>query len=173
MDGAALQTRRMGPGASRWASSSTIEPIGASSPSALVAIPGGFAVGYTVRDAAAGSPSTPRVSLVKPHLNARLDVAAASPGVRDVRLAWSDHHGLLATMVVLPSDRADTGTGAGAFLAPGATGFGPTEAIAAVGNIAPGFGRDDVPLVVWSAPPDPLISTGEVRAVVRTSTRTG
>ena len=173
MDGAALQTRRMGPGASRWATPSTIERIGASSPSALVAIPGGFAVGYTVRDAVAGSPSTPRVSLIKPRRNTTLDVAAASPAVYDVQLAWSEHHGLFATMVLLPTAVASTGLGVGAFLAPDAAGFGPVETITPTGNIAPAFSRDDVPLVVWSAPPDPDISTGEVRAVVHTSARTG
>jgi hypothetical protein len=176
MDGAALQTRRMGPGASRWGARSTIEAIGATTPSALVAIPGGFAVAYTVRDAVAGSPSTPRVSLIKPRGNTRLDVSAASAGVRDVRLAWSDHHGLLATMVVLPTLEAGIGVGVGAFMAPAAAGFGPIEAIAPTGNIVPAFGRDDVPLVVWSAPPDatdPAVATDEVRAVVRTSARTG
>ena len=80
MDGAALQTRRMGAAASRWGVAGTLEAIGAGRPSALVAIPGGFAVAYTVRDAVAGSLSTPRVSLVKPGANTRLDVAAASAG---------------------------------------------------------------------------------------------
>ena len=71
--------------------------------------------------------------------------------------------------------RQRTGLGVGAFLAPGAAGFGPIEAIAPAGNIAPGFDRDGVPLVVWSAPPDvtdPALPT-EARAVVRTSARTG
>jgi hypothetical protein len=172
MDGAALQTRRMGPAASRWGARSTLEPIGATSPSALVAVAGGFAVAYTVRDAVAGSPSTPRVSIVKPSANRTLDVAAPSPDVRDVRLAWSGSDGLLATMVVLPSVGAASGLGVGAFLAPGAAGFGPIETIAPAGNMAPGFDRDGVPLVVWSAPADPSVDN-EVRAVVRTSARTG
>ena len=103
-------------------------------------------------------------------------MTAASAGVRDVRLAWSDRHGLLATMVLLATADANIGLGAGAFLAPRAESFGPIETIAPTGNITPGFGRDAVPLVVWSAPPDatdPVVATGEARAVVRTSARTG
>jgi len=90
IDGAALQARRMGPADSHWGTRTTIEAIGATTPSALVSIRGGFAVGYTVRDAVAGSPSTPRVSLLKPHTTTRLNLAPPSAGVRDVRLASSD-----------------------------------------------------------------------------------
>jgi hypothetical protein len=129
-----------------------------------------------VREAVAASPSTPRVALIKPRGITRRDVAAASAGVRDVRLAWSDRYGLFATMVVLPTPEAGVGVGVAAFMAPGAEGFGAIETIAPTGNIVPAFGRDDVPLVVWAAPPDatdPAVIIGEVRAVVRTSARTG
>jgi hypothetical protein len=179
MDGAALQARRMGPGASRWGARTTIEASGATTPSALVAIPGGFAVGYTVRDAVAGSPSTPRVSLIKPRGTTELDVAPASAGARDVRLAWSDRHGLFATMAMLPAAGDGVGLGLGAFLAPGSSAFGPIERVTSgdsVQEVAPGFGSDGAPLVVWSAPPggsDPGIPADGFRRVVRTSTRTG
>ncbi|MEA2220202.1 MAG: hypothetical protein QOJ35_2828 [Solirubrobacteraceae bacterium] len=177
MDGAALQARRMGPGASRWGALTTIEPIGATTPSTLVAVPGGFAVGYTVRDAVAGAPTTPRVSLIRPRTSTHIDVAPASTGVRDVRLAWSDLHGLFATMVTVAP--AGPGVGLGAFLAPGAAGFGPIEQVTSgegVQDLAPGFDPDGAPLAVWSAPPDgtdPDIPADQLRRVVRTSTRTG
>lgn len=87
MDGAALQARRMGARSSRWGNRTPIEAIGATTPSALVSIPGGFAVGYTVRNTVAGAPSTPRVSLLKHRAITRLDVAPPSPGVRNVCLA--------------------------------------------------------------------------------------
>jgi hypothetical protein len=174
-DGAALQARRMSPGASRWATRTTVEPIGASSPSALVVMPGAFAVGYTVRDAAGGSPSTPRVALLTAHASTRLDVAAPSVGARDVQLAWSPRDGLFATMIrPTPDPNANDGTdGLGAFLAPGATSFGPIEVIAPTGNITPTFNHDGTPLAVWSAAPDTGPDGTPPSRVVRTSTRTG
>lgn len=176
MDGAALQARRMGPADSRWGRRTTIEAIGATTPSALVSIPGGFAVGYTVRDAAAGSLSTPRVSLLKPRTTSRLDLAPPSAGVRDVRLAWSDRHGLFATMLQPTQPSNGYGIGLAAFLAPGAAGFGPIETITTAANIAPGFSRDGAPLAIWSAPAagtDPGIPSELPTRVVQTSTRTG
>jgi hypothetical protein len=178
MDGAALQARRMGPGASRWGTPTTIEPSLATTPSALVAIPGGFAVGYTVRDAVAGAPSTPRVALIKPRSSTRLDVTAAIPGAHDVRLAWSQRHGLFATLLRPAADGIADGAGLGAFLAPGAASFGPAETVTPdpVQELAPAFGRDGAPLAVWSAPPDGSdtgIPADHLRRVVRTSTRAG
>ncbi|MEA2190464.1 MAG: hypothetical protein QOI73_585, partial [Solirubrobacteraceae bacterium] len=85
----ALQASRMAATGSRFASARTIEADGASPPSELVAIPGGFAVGYTVPEPAPGTHTIPRVALLTPGAGAPLDVAAASGGVRDVRLAWS------------------------------------------------------------------------------------
>jgi hypothetical protein len=174
-DGAALQARRMSPGTSRWATRTTIEPIGASSPSALVAMPGAFAVGYTVRDAAAGSPSTARVALLAAHASTRLDVAPPSVGVRDVRLAWSARYGLFATVLKAIQDGNDDAlTGLGAFLAPGAASFGPIETIARTENITPAFTPDGAPFTVWSVAPEAAGSpTTPPSRVVRTSTRTG
>ena len=176
MDGAALQARRMRPRSSRWGARTTIEAIGATTPSALVSIPGGFAVGYTVRDAVPGSASTPRVALLTARASRRLDVAAPSVGVRDVRLAWSDLHGLLATMLQPTQANNQGGVGLAAFLAPGATSFGPIEAIAPAENLAPGFSRDGAPLAVWSAPSaatDPGVPSEHPTRVVQTSTRNG
>ena len=176
-DGSALQARRMAPGASRWGARITIEAGGANAPSSLVSVPGGFAVGYTVRSTVPGSRSTARVSLLKPRASTKLDVAPALGGVRDVRLARSDRHGLLATMVMSPPAGDSVGVGVGAFLAPGASGFGPIERVTSaddVQEVVPGFARDGDPLVVWSAPPDgsdPGIPIDSVRRVVRTSTR--
>jgi len=165
----------MGPRSSRWGNRTTIEAIGASTPSALVSIPGGFAVGYTVRDAVPGSASTPRVALLTARASMRLDVAAPSVG-RHVRLAWSDLHGLLATMLQPTQANNQGGVGLAAFLAPGATSFGPIEAIAPTENLAPGFSRDGAPLAVWSAPSagtDPSVPSEHPTQVVQTSTRKG
>lgn len=174
-DGAALQARRMSPGASRWATPVTIEPIGASSPSALVAMPGGFAVGYTVRDAPVGSPSTPRVARLTSHASTSLDIAPPSVGARDVRLAWSARDGLFATVLKPIQDgNDDTLMGLGAFLAPGAASFGPIEVIAQTGNITPAFSPDGTPLAIWSAALDAAGSPNTPpSSVVRTSTRIG
>ncbi|MEO6714031.1 MAG: hypothetical protein ABIM89_11465, partial [Mycobacteriales bacterium] len=174
-DGSALQARRMAPGASRWGARITIEAGGANAPSSLVSVPGGFAVGYTVRGTVPRSRSTARVSLLKPRASTKLDVAAALEGVRDVRLARSDRYGLLATMVMSPP--GGDSVGVGAFLAPGASGFGPIERVTSaddVQEVVPGFARDGDPMVVWSAPRDGSdqgIPIDSVRRVVRTSTR--
>ena len=99
--------------------------------------------------------------------------------MRDVRLAWSDRHGLFVAMAMLPTVGAGAGLGAGAFLAPGASAFGPIVRVTSgnsVQEIAPGFGRDGAPLVVWSASPDGSdagIPADSFRRVVRTAPRTG
>jgi hypothetical protein len=140
-------------------------------------VPGGCALCDAVRDAAAGSLTTPRVSLVEPRTSTRPDVAPVSAGVRDVRLAWSDVHNLFATML-MPSAPGD-GLGTGAFLASGASGFGPVERVTSgesVQELAPDFVRDASPHVVWSASPDgtdPGVPVDSWRRVMRTSTRTG
>jgi len=53
----------------------------------------------------------------------RLDVAAPSVRVRDVRLAWSARRGLFATMLKPTPDSNADAIGLGAFLAPGAASF--------------------------------------------------
>lgn len=179
MDGSALQARRMGPGASRWGALQTIEPGLAGVPSELVEVPGGFAVGYTVRELADGARPVARASIIKPGSSRELDVAAGLTGARDVRVAWSDRFGLFATIVTTPAVGDGVAPGVGALLAPGAASFGPLERVTAqerVQFLAPGFGRDGVPIAVWSSPPDGSdsgIPADELRRVVRTSTRTG
>jgi len=167
----------MAPGSSRFARARTIEADGASPPSELVALPGGFAVGYTVSDPSGHT--IPRAAILGLGAGPPLDVAGASGGVRDVRLAWSSRFGLLATMVQpTPAGNGD-GIGLAALLAPGAPSFGPVEAVTPAENVhevAPGADRDGTPLAVWSARPDgtgPGIPIESIRSVVRTATRTG
>lgn len=172
-----LQHSSMAPSSSRFARARTIEADGASPPSQLVALPGGFAVAYTVPD-----PSTltiPRVAILTRGAGAPLNVAPASGGVRDVRLAWSSRFGLLATMVQPTATGNGDGIGLAALLTPGAPAFGPVESVTPAENVhevAPGADRDGTPLAVWSARPDgtgPGIPIGSIRSVVRTASRTG
>lgn len=110
-----------------------------------------------VRATAPGSRSTARVSVLKPRSSTELDLAPELDGGRHVRVAWSNRHGLLATMVAPPPVGDGVGLGVGAFLAPGASAFGPIEPVTSaetVQELAPGFAIDGSPLVVWSAPPD-------------------
>jgi len=70
----------------------------------------------------------------------------------------------------------ESGIGVAAFLAPGATSFGPIETIAPAEDIAPGFSRDGAPLAIWSAPSagtDRGIPSEQPTRIVQTSTRTG
>jgi len=170
-----LQHSSMAPGSSRFARARTIEADGASPPSQLVALPGGFAVGYTVPDPSGHT--IPRAAVLGPGAGPPLDVAGASGGVRDVRLAWSSRFGLLATMVQpTPAGNGD-GIGLAALLAPGAPSFGPVEAVTPAENVhelAPGADRDGTPLAVWSARPEgtgPGIPIESIRSVVRSATR--
>lgn len=174
-----LQHSTMAPSGSRFAKARTLEADGASPPSELVAVPGGFAVGYTVPEPAPGTRTIARVAILAPGAGAPLNVAAASGGVRDVRLAWSQRFGLLATMVQPLPDGNSDGIGLAALLAPGAPGFGPVEAVTPAENVhevAPAADRDGTLLAVWSARPEgtgPGIPIANIRSVVRTATRTG
>jgi hypothetical protein len=82
--------------------------------------------------------------------------------------------------MVQPTVNGDSdGIGLGAFLAPGATSFGPVEAVTPSENvheIAPVFDRDGTPVAVWSARPEgtgPTIPIDQIRSVVRSATRVG
>ncbi len=172
-----LQHRSMASSSSRFARARTIEADGASPPSELVALPGGFAVGYTV--AGPSARAIARVAILARGAGAPLDVAPASGGVRDLRLAWSSRFGLLATMVQPTATGNGDGIGLAALLAPGAPAFGPVEAVTPAENVhevAPGSDRDGTPLAVWSARPEgtgPGIPIESIRSVVRSATRTG
>jgi len=175
----ALQFSRLSATGSRFSAARTIEADRANTLSQLVAVPGGFAVGYTLRENVPGAPSIPRVALVTGDAPARLDVAAASGGVRDVRLAWSPRLGLLATMVLpTPTGNGD-GIGLGAVLARGAAAFGPVETVTPDENVhelAPSVDGDGTPVAVWSARPEgtgPGIPIEDLRSVVRAAARTG
>ena len=174
-----LQSSRMSASSSRFAGARTIEPDGAGTPSELVALPGGFAVGYTVPQSPPGTHTIPRVAILAPGAGAPLDVAPASGGVRDVRLAWSKRLGLLATMVQpLPGANSD-GVGRGAVLAAGAASFGALEAVTPAENVhevAPGADGAGNLIAVWSARPEgtgPGIPIENLRSVARTATRGG
>jgi hypothetical protein len=108
-----------------------------------------------------------------------LDVAPAGFGMRDVRLAWSDRHGLFATLIQEPTiDGAQIGA-IGAFLAPGAAAFGPSEAhrrLRGSPGAGPGFARDGAPIAVWRAFTDaavPGVPNEIRRQEVLMSTRPG
>lgn len=179
MDGSTIQTRRMNAGAGRWSPSTTVEAKGANGPTAMLAVPGGFAVGYTAGGTDTKYPLTARVATIKGDTSGSVDVAPAAVGVRNVRLAWSARYGLFATAIVEPTIDGANNIAVGALRAPGAAGFTPAEPIAAapsLNEIAPGFGRDGKPLAAWAAPTDAIVPgvPSEIRrVVVVTSTRPG
>jgi hypothetical protein len=174
-----LQASRLSATGSRFGKVSTIEADGASPPSPLVATADGFAFGYTMRLTIPGSRPLPRVGLLDTGGATAISIAPASGGLRDVRVAFSQRFGLLATMVQPTANGNSDGIGLGAFLAPGATSFGPVEAVTPAENvheIAPAFDRDGAPIAVWSARPEgtgPSIPIDQIRSVVRTATRAG
>jgi hypothetical protein len=176
----ALEAIRLAAGAGHFGKLITIEPDDvASVPSALVVVPGGVAVGYTMQPNVVGAESTPRVAVLASKTGTVFDVAPASGGVRDVRVAWSALHGLLATMTQpLPNGDSD-GIGLGAILAPGAVDFGPVEAVTPPENVhevAPGFAADGTPIAIWSARPEgtgPGIPIENIHSLIRAAARTG
>jgi hypothetical protein len=176
----ALEAIRLAAGAGRVGTLITIEPDDVSSvPSALAAVPGGVAVGYTTQPNVPGAEATPRVAVLASKTGTVFDVAPSSGGVRDVRVAWSAQRGLFATMTQpLPNGDSD-GIGLGAFLAPGAVEFGPVEAVTPAENVhevAPGFALDGTPLAIWSARPEgtgPGIPIANIHSLVRAAARTG
>jgi hypothetical protein len=176
-----IEASYMPVGSYRFRSAQVVEPDGASAPSPLVLVPGGFAVAYAEDAPDTPHPATnalPRVRIAAPRFGGPLDAGPAGGGLRDVTVAAAPGGSLLATWVQPTPTGDGAGVGQGALVVQGGTAFGPVEAVTPEENvveIVAGFDpRSGRAVAAWAARPEgtgPSVPVSQTRTVVRSAER--